>query len=252
MSTEHPVVSVIIPAYKCVETLPLAIDSALRQRVPLEILVINDCSPEDLAPVMSRYQSNPAVRYLCNEKNMGAAASRNRGMALAQGKYIAFLDADDYWTDDKLERQVAVLEQSDAVLSATGRELMTPEGVLTGRVIPVQERITYRDLLRHNCINCSSVLIKADVARRYPMHHEDSHEDYIMWLEVLRENGTARGISEPMLKYRLSNTGKSGSKWNSAKMTFKAYRYMGFGLIKSCCCFVSYAWNGIKKYYLDQ
>ena len=80
------------------------------------------------------------------------------------------------------------------------------------------------------------------------MEHEDSHEDYIMWLKILQKYKTACGINEPLLNYRLSNTGKSGSKLKSAKMTFKVYRYMGFGIIKSLICFCSYAVHGVLKY----
>ena len=125
---------------------------------------------------------------------------------------------------------------------------MSPEGELTGKMLPVKQTITYRELLKHNCISCSSVVIRTDVAREFPMHHDDSHEDYIMWLEVLRKYGTARGITAPLLKYRLSNTGKSGNKLKSAKMTFMVYRYMGFSVAKSLMCFCSYAFHGVKKY----
>lgn len=82
------------------------------------------------------------------------------------------------------------------------------------------------------------------------MEHEDSHEDYIMWLKILKKYGTAAGINEPLLKYRLSNSGKSGSKAKSAAMTFRVYRYMGFGWGKSIACFVSYAAHGAAKYLL--
>lgn len=81
------------------------------------------------------------------------------------------------------------------------------------------------------------------------MHHEDSHEDYIMWLEILRKYEFACGVNEPLLVYSLSNTGKSGSKLKSAAMTFKVYRYMGFSISKSCLCFCSYAFQGVKKYW---
>ena len=80
------------------------------------------------------------------------------------------------------------------------------------------------------------------------MEHEDSHEDYITWLKILKKYGRACGVNEPLLKYRLSTTGKSGSKWKSAGMTWKVYRYMGFGLIKSFFCFCSYAIHGVWKY----
>ena len=245
----EPLISVVIPAYNCARVIGRAIDSALKQKVALEILVLDDGSSDDLEAVMAGYQGNEAVRFAKNEKNLGAAATRNRGVTLARGKYVAFLDADDYWTEDKLSRQHALMEQTGYVLCCTARELMTPEGELTGKVIPVKEIITYRELLKHNSINCSSVLIRTDVAREFPMHHDDCHEDYIMWLEVLRKYETACGINEPMLKYQLSNSGKSGNKLHSAKMTFMVYRRMGFSMAKSVACFCSYAFHGVKKYF---
>lgn len=244
----NPLISVIIPAYNCAAYIHLAIDSALNQDVPLEILVLNDCSGDNLDQVMEAYRDNPVVHYLHNDRNLGAAQTRNRGVRMAKGEYVAFLDADDIWQAGKLAKQLKRMQETDCVLCATARELMTPEGVRTGHVIPVGETITYHDLLKHNSINCSSVLIRTDVAKEFPMHHEDSHEDYIMWLEVLGKYGAACGINEPLLLYRLSNTGKSGSKWKSAKMTFKVYRYMGFSLPKSVLCFCSYALHGVKKY----
>lgn len=245
---EQPLISVIIPGYNCSATIGAALDSVLDQGMHVEIIVINDCSGDDLDAVMARYGHLPQIIYVKNEKNLGAAGSRNKGVAMARGQYVAFLDSDDYWAPGKLKKQVESLRETGCVLCCTARELMTPEGVCTGRVIPVKSTITYRDLLRHNSINCSSVLIRRDAALAVPMEHEDSHEDYITWLKVLREYGPAVGINEPLLKYRLSNTGKSGNKLKSARMTFLAYRYLGYGLGMSLLCFCSYALHGVGKY----
>ena len=81
-----PLVSVIIPAYSCRKTLKRAVDSVLIQEVDLEVLVLNDCSPQNLDDIMACYQQDERVRYLKNEKNLGAAGTRNRGVALAEGK----------------------------------------------------------------------------------------------------------------------------------------------------------------------
>lgn len=242
--------SVIIPAYNCSKYITFAIDSALKQSVPLEIIVIDDCSTDNLADVMVKYRSVAEVRYFKNEYNLGAAESRNRGVSLAKGKYIAFLDADDYWSDNKLQKQLELIEKTGCVMSATARELIDINGTTTGKVISVKEIITYKDLLKHNSINCSSVLLKTEIAKEFPMHNDDCHEDYIMWLEILSKYDKACCVNEPLLKYRVSNTGKSGSKLKSAKMTFKVYRYMGFGLFKSIICFCSYTFHGIKKHFL--
>lgn len=246
--TQQPLVSVVIPAYRCVETLPLSINSALAQNVPMEVLVIDDCPDAPVEQVMEQYRDDPRVIYLRNQQNLGAAETRNRGIRLAKAPYVAFLDADDFWSPGKLKKQLEALERTGYVLCCTARELMNPQGVLTGKIIPVKEEISYKDLLKHNSINCSSVLIRTDVIRAFPMSHAESHEDYITWLRVLQVHGNACGVNEPLLKYRLSNTGKSGSKLKSAKMTFMVYRRMGFGIGKSILCFCSYALHGVSKY----
>ena len=99
-------VSIIIPAYNCANLISQAIDSALIQDVPMEIIVINDCSKDNLDQVMEKYRKYPHIRYLKNERNLGVAETRNRGVSLAQGEYIAFLDADDYWAENKLKKQL--------------------------------------------------------------------------------------------------------------------------------------------------
>lgn len=244
-----PKVSVVIPAYRCEDTLCQAIDSALAQNVPLEVLVVDDCPEAPVAVALKKYEGNPSVQYIQNPQNLGAAGSRNKAVALARAPYVAFLDGDDYWRAGKLEKQLAVLEKSNAVLCCTARELVTPAGETTGKVIGVKEVITYRELLKHNSINCSSVVMRTEVAQKFPMEHEDSHEDYITWLKVLKEYGFACGINEPLLCYRLSSTGKSGSKLQSAKKTFMVYRYAGFGCAKAVICFCSYAMHGVWKYF---
>jgi teichuronic acid biosynthesis glycosyltransferase TuaG len=242
---DAPLISVIIPAYNAMGTIAGAVESALAQNVPLEIIVVDDGGNDGLETLLQ----DKAI-LLKNEENLGAAESRNRGIRHARGKYVAFLDADDLWLPGKLQKQLDAI--GETVLCCTARQLMTPEGVCTGRVIGVKERITYRELLKHNSINCSSVLLRRDVALEFPMEHADSHEDYILWLKILQKYDEAVGINEPLLRYRLSNTGKSGSKLNSAKMTFRVYRYMGFGTVKSLICFCSYAIHGTFKYLMSK
>ena len=246
---EEILVSVVIPAYNSANRIHLALDSALAQDVPLEIIVIDDCSRDNLDEVMERYLQFPQIRYFKNPENLRVAATRNRGVSLARGAYVAFLDSDDYWEKGKLQKQLALLAETGAVMCSTARELMNPDGSLTGHIIPVQTEYTYRDLLRQIPIKCSSVVIRTAVAREFPMHHDDAHEDYLMWLEVLEKYGRCCAINEPLLKYRVTSTGESGTKLNSARMTFMTYRYKGFGFFRSMLYFVSYAFHGFRKYF---
>ena len=145
--------------------------------------------------------------------------------------------------------QLTLLRKTGYVLCASGRRLVTPDGRPTERIIGVKEKLTYRDLLFQNPVNCSSVVIKRDAATAFPMVHDECHEDYIMWLQILNHYHTACAVNQPLLNYRLSKTGKSGNKLHSAKMTFKVYRHMGFSIPKALFCFAGYMFNGIKKYY---
>ncbi len=246
-------VSVIIPAYKSARFLANAVYSALEQEdMPegsVEVIVINDCSPDDTDAVMKPFQNDPQVVYRHNRRNVGVARTRNRGIDIARGTYIAFLDADDWWEPDKLCAQLALLKETNAPLCCSGRVLHAADGTPTGRVIGVKERITYEELLHTNMIPCGSVVLPAKIAREFRMKHDRLHEDYILWLEILKKYGAAVGIDEPYLHCRLSAGGKSRNKLRSAAMQYGVYRYMGFGRLQSLRFFVSYAFHGVKKYY---
>ncbi len=242
-------VSVIIPVYNCSGYISHAIDSVLEQKVDLEVIVIDDHSDDDIDMMLSKYSHLDNVIYLKNSSNLGVAETRNKGVELSKGEYIAFLDGDDIWAPDKLQKQLEALESGNYALCATARELIDVNGKSLNRIIPVKSELTYKELLKHNSINCSSVLMKADIAREFPMHDDDCHEDYIMWLEVLKKYRKAVGVNEPLLKYRVSDNGKSGNKFKSAIMTFRVYRRIGLSLPKSVSCFLSYTFNGFKKYF---
>ena len=242
-------VSVIIPVYNGAAYIRRAIDSALKQDVELEVLVIDDGSTDDIDTVMQAYENEDRVTYLKNPENLGVAGTRNRGVSLSQAPYIAFLDADDWWEEGKLTKQLAAMEKAGAVLSSTGRELMSPDGTSTGRVIGLPARITMKEILKTNVISTSAVVARRAVLAAHPMEHDDSHEDYITWIRIIREHGFAIGIDEPYLLYRMSESSKSGNKLKSARMHYRAYRYCGLGVGTSLLHFISYAFHGVKKYY---
>lgn len=246
-------VSVIIPAYNAARYIANAVHSALEQEdMPegsIEVIVINDCSPDDVDAAMEPFKKDAQVIYRRNKKNVGAATTRNRGIDLARGRYIAFLDADDWWEPDKLAAQLALLKKTNAPLCCSGRVLHEADGTPTGRVIGVKKKITFEDLLHTNSIPCGSVVLPTEIAREFHMKHAELHEDYILWLEILKKYGAAVGIDEPYLHCRLSEGGKSRNKLKSAVMQYGVYRYMGFGRFESLRFFLSYAFHGVKKYY---
>lgn len=246
-----PVISVIIPAYQAGPYLKQAADSVFMQtcKEPVELLVIDDCSTDDTSQVVREIQETyRCVRYLRQESRQGVAAARNRGLKEAKGEYVAFLDADDWWSKDKLELQMACIARTKAVLCYTGRELVNPDGSPTGKVVHAPKQVTYQELLHTNVIPCGSVVMRTDIAREFQFLHDEYHEDYLLWLRTLRKYGAAYGVDVPALKCRLSEGGKSRNKRKSAVMQYGSYRCLGYGRLRSLYYMIFYTWNGFRKY----
>lgn len=248
-------VSIIIPVYNAKSYICEAVASALTQETDKELIVLDDGSTDASMDVLERWLEGHAdlvadtkVIVQKNQKNAGVAQTRNKGVRLASGEYIAFLDADDRFVNGKLQKQVAKLKETGADLCNTARRLIRADGTETETVIHTPEVITLSQLEHSNRINCSSVLVRRETALRFPMAHSDAHEDYLTWLHMLQNGVTMVGIDEPLLEYRLSESGKSRNKWKSAKMTYHTYRYAGYSRMKSVRLLVCYMINGVKKY----
>ena len=224
-------VSVIMPAYNAERYVGAAISSVINQAFrDWELLVVDDCSTDTTAEIAQRFAAEDSrVTVLQNEKNMGVTASRNRAIAQAESEWIAFLDSDDLWREDKLEKQMDLVQTNkDAILTYTASAFMDENGNPYGYVMEAQPKITYRELLCKNLLSCSSVMVRRDWILRYPMSGDGMHEDYASWLQMLRELPCAYGVNEPLLIYRLSKTSKSGSRVKSAKMIYRTYRFVGY------------------------
>lgn len=248
-------VSVIIPLYNAKSYIIDAVTSALKQMYVKELIVIDDQSTDGSFELIRDWMDANRDRYgniemqlLRNSGNLGVAGTRNRGVSLAQGTYVAFLDADDRFAPTKIEKQIRLLEQTGAPLCNTARVLMKADGSLTETIIHTPEKMTLSDLEKTNPINCSSVVVRKDVMTQFPMEHSEIHEDYLTWLRMLHTYEYVVGIDEPLLQYRLSENGKSRNKLKSACMTYRTYRYAGYPVWKACRMFCSYMVNGFRKY----
>lgn len=243
-----PEVSVIIPVYNSSQYIKKAIDSVLVQNITYEIIVVDDNSSDNLHQEIATYESLPNFIYIKNPQNMGVAISRNIGVKNAKGRFIAFLDADDWWQPDKLTKQISLIKERDCALCYTARKLYTEEERSINKIIFIKDKVDYNELLLHNTISCSSVLMKREIAIQYPMEHSKYHEDYITWLRILKGGNIAYGINEPLLNYRLSKNGKSRNKIKSARMTFGVYRILGMNMLRALGFTCSHLAHSIIKY----
>ena len=243
-------VSVVMPAYNAEQYIEVAIRSVLGQSWrELELIVVDDGSRDGTAEIVERLaEEDGRITLLRNAENAGVSASRNRGVREAHGEWIAFLDSDDLWRADKLERQLALAgRHPEAVLSYTASAFMDESGRMYSYVMEAEEETTYKTLLRKNLISCSSVMVRRDVMLRHPMGGDRMHEDYAAWLEILREGRCAYGLNEPLLVYRLRQSSKSGRRLHSAGMLYRSYRYVGYSALCAAAMTLRYAVHSIEK-----
>lgn len=249
-----PKISIITPAYNCEKYLPETVKSVFSQTFEdWELLIIDDCSKDNTYRCMKKLaEKDKRIRIFQNEVNSGSAATRNFGVCKAQGEWIAFLDGDDLWKPDKLEKQLAVLEQRpDARLIFTGSGFMDADGRPIAYTLHVPEKINRSRLLRQNIISCSSVLIKKELITEFPMPEESGiHEDFATWLSILERISWAYGVDEPLLVYRKARDSKSGKKGKSARMNWKTYKKVGIPIGSRIICMLGYTLHGVWKYFM--
>ena len=247
-----PRVSVIMPAYRCEKTVEKSIRSALSQTMPdFELIVADDASDDGTPAILSRLQKEDArIRVITLPENKGVANARNCAVAAAQADWVAFLDSDDIWEADKLERQLLKAEETGATLVYTAAVCIDETDKETGKVFRVPPQITADRLLRSPDLVTSTVLIRRELSLRHPMERGDLHEDLICWYRILSDGAKAVGIDEPMVRYRVSAGSKSGNKWRSGVMAWKSYRYLKLGFFKECVSFLGYCLHGVKRYWL--
>lgn len=249
-----PTISIITPAYNCEKYLEEAVNSVLVQTMQdWELLIIDDCSGDNTYSCMQKLaKKDSRIRIFQNTQNSGAAATRNYGIHQAKGQWIAFLDSDDLWRKEKLEKQMAVLKKhQEAAFLFTGSAFIEDDGMTIAHTLHVPERVNRQKLLKQNVISCSSVLIRKELMLKFPMPEEDGiHEDFATWLSILSEVPWAYSVDEPLLIYRRALASKSGKKGKSARMNWQTYIKAGVPAGKRIFCMASYTFHGLYKYSL--
>ena len=166
------------------------------------------------------------------------------------GKKAIFviLDSDDAWTADKLEKQIRLQKEKNADLVYTGSAFMDSSGNSIEWYLHVPLEIGYRQLLKQNLISNSSALVRKELYMQYYASGDNMHEDFAIWLRILKTGRKAYGIDEPLLIYRFMRKSKSGTKLIAAKMNWNTYRYIGLDVVSRMYYMIWYMLNGLKKY----
>lgn len=219
-------VSIVMPSYNTGKYIAETITSVLAQTYTnWELLIVDDCSTDDTDAVVAGF-SDPRIRYFKNEQNGGAAVSRNRALREARGRWIAFLDSDDVWLPEKLERQIAFMEKNGYSFSYTNYSEIDEASRPLGRRVTGPKRITKAGMYSYCWPGCLTVMYDASVIGLIQIADMKKNNDYAMWLQVCRK-ADCYLLPEELAKYR---RGRRGSVSNMSYVKLIKWHYRLFRL----------------------
>ena len=247
---QMPLISIVMPAYNSYETIQDSIQSVCNQMYSKwELLVIDDCSTKNMQNIVTKFHDE-RIHYIRLTHNKGVANARNVGIAKAQGRYIAFLDSDDMWHPEKLSMQFAFMQKNHYAFTYTWYRQFTGDISQLGNLVKTKQVVDYKELLKGNDIGCLTVMIDREQIQNIHMPSQ-RHEDYITWLNILKQGWKAYSLPKELAYYRKSDGSLTSNKWKSLIWTWKVYREsQDLSLWAASWYMTCYIVGGIKKNYL--
>lgn len=246
-----PLVSIITPCYNADLTIAKTIESVIVQSYSnWEMLIVDDCSTDKSKMKIDGFvKKNSRIKYFNTDHPSGSPSlPRNIGIENAKGKYIAFLDADDLWLPDKLEKQVKFMEKNKYDLSYSFYEKMDWQGTRNNRIIKTRDVTTYNKLLKSNSIPCLTSMIRKDIIGD-TRFKQIPQEDFCFWLDILKKGVTAYNMKEITALYREAKTSRSANKLDMFKGYWNVIRnHQRISLFPACYDMVTYTILGFAKY----
>ncbi len=219
-------VSIIMPTYNCGAFIAETIRSVQAQTYTnWEIVIVDDCSTDDTKAIVDAFiLEDDRIKYHCLEENSGAAVARTRAMAIAEGEYMAFLDSDDLWMPDKLERQLAFMKDNGYAFSCTAYEQIDEESNSLGRVIKTVKKTDYNRLLLDCPVGNSSVMYHVGVMGKFEVPNIRKRNDDALWLQMLKKEKYIYGMPDVLMRYRIRKNSISSNKLKVVKYHWILYR----------------------------
>jgi len=236
-------VSIIMPSYNSSSTIFDAINSVLSQTYKnWELIIVDDHSTDSTCDVIKKINDD-RIRLISLPSNSGSPAKpRNVAIKESKGQYIAFLDSDDLWYPTKLELQVDFMIKNGYKFTCTAYSIVDSNGNFSGSYTP-PGFVTYGELLFNNSIGCLTVIVQRELIKDF-VFPICGHEDYALWLKLIKESGGVFSLPEKLSKYRISPGSVSSNKYRLVPFFWHIYRNQeGFGVTKSLYCCIRYFIN---------
>ncbi len=244
-------VSVIMPLYNCAAFVTETVRSLQAQTyTEWELVAVDDCSTDNTKEVIGALAAeDPRIRYFCLEQNSGAAVARTVSMENADGEYMAFLDSDDLWHPEKLERQVAFMKENDYAFSCTSYEQVDEQGKPLGKVKRCIPKTNYNRLLLDNPVGNSTVMYSVKKMGKFTVPNIRKRNDYALWLKMLKKEKYVYGLPEVLMYYRIRSNSISSNKFKLIKYHWIVYRELEHLNVFRSAFHVAY-WCFIKVFHL--
>jgi len=226
-SEKHtPLITIITPAYNAEHFITDAIESVLKQTyTDWEMIIVDDHSTDRTIEKVHAYiKQDDRITLIQLGENSGSAVARNRAINAARGRFIAFLDSDDLWVPEKLEKQLAFMLDRDIAFSFTEYARMKEDGGLLKSNIRAPETVDYNGLLKHCVIGCLTVMIDMDKTGWVQMIDLRERQDYVLWLTLTKKGFLAYGLPEELAIYRIVKNSISSNKLKMARRNWNVYR----------------------------
>lgn len=224
MQAERPLVSIIIPAYNVEPYINCALDSVVGQTYnEWEIIAVDDGSTDGTLRLLKEYlKKDPRIHIYELGINSGPAVARNFGIREAKGKYIAFMDADDWWYPTKLEEQISFMLSKGYEFTFTAFEYTDNDLNVTG-ISHKPSRISYFGILRGNNIGTPGVVFDVEALGKMYMPQMRMSEDWALWISIIKKTGAAYSLNKPLWKYRDHLHSPLNRKFSFLKSNYHVY-----------------------------
>ncbi len=239
-------VSIITPFYNAEKYLSESIESVIAQTYIIwELLLIDDCSTDKSASIALKYtQVDTRIKLVTLKQNSGAGIARNTGIELAKGNKIAFLDADDRWKPHKLTTQLQFMEKNRITICYSSYSLMNESGKLLEKEVKALPVIHFKKLLRANYIGNLTAIYDVEQLGKTFSPALRKRQDWALWLDLVKNAGSAHGISESLAFYRVRKDSISSNKWRMLRYNFAVYHtHLKYSLLKSTYLMVRFLWE---------
>lgn len=219
-------VSIIMPTYNCAKFIGRTLDSAKAQTYKnWELIIVDDCSTDNTKEIVEEYmKDDERIKYHVLGENSGAAVARTEAMKLAQGSYMAFLDSDDIWMPEKLERQIKWMEENGYAFSCTAYEQIDEDDKPLGRVIKTIKKTGYNRLLLDCPVGNSTVIYDVEKMGKFEVPNIRKRNDDALWLQMLKKEPYIWGMPDVLMQYRIRQNSISHNKLKVIKYHWKLYR----------------------------